>query len=360
MAVVRIVELTSTGHHLVYVRLIAEALRKAGHAVVLVTRSGVLDSQAYGDNLADRDLVRVVAVDDGTSPDVALQQALVDAAVGDEVLVLPNADPHLLALLGRRARSRRGPRIVALVMQAKGPLLAGGARRTIKSVVKRVVTRLLATDPGVEVLRLGPASALGVRGVAPDPVVVDERSDVSWITDQLDPSRTWFGLVGVIDAWKNPLLVAEAFSALGESSDAGLLVVGPVSPALREDLKEAEKMAGGRLVVLDRTLTNGEFNSIVAELWATVCAYSTHAPNSTVAKSAVLGTRVVAAGSAVYLSNVAEVAPDAYNARLDAESLRDAVLLAATDDRKPSATGRLATGADFGASFVAAISAFVG
>jgi len=296
------------GHRMVYVRILLDRCRVLGHSALLLTSlAAAHDSQTALHLPADVEV----------SPcDVRTPSESVKAAVhhGASLLVIPSGDDKLLGLLLSRL-----PVPTTTLMMARpewtrsGPFSRARGRRAAKTLV----VRMLGLKRNVRILSLAPSAPLerlGQMEVA-DPVLINRpvhwyhahRSDFR-AARSMASEMTWIGLVGGVSDHKNPQLVMRAVLRAGEhtSQRLGFAILGPISPNVASQVRDmAEILRAARIpVIIDATRRSNEtINEDVAALDILVCAYSSHSPNSTTAKAHYLGTKVVGAGSAEFLSN---------------------------------------------------------
>ncbi|GAA3203613.1 hypothetical protein GCM10017690_08320 [Microbacterium terregens] len=147
---------------------------------------------------------------------------------------------------------------------------------------------------------------------APDPIdIATSAADIAAFRqrENVEAQVTWFGVFGNVSARKNLPLIAQSL-ATHAGSQVGLLVAGKVEP---KELKRAQPFldeitrAGGRVIVLDRLLTDSEIDSAIGSVDAAVLAHSTDGPSGILGKSARLGTTVLAAGAPALKRDVARL-----------------------------------------------------
>lgn len=311
-----------SGHRLVYcAALLRRASELAIDARLLLPASASHDPQ-IGMHLAE--------FGDRTRDCHSLSAALNIAVQRKAPLIVPSGDDKLLYFLRHRIRVP----ITILIMN--DPAWRPN-RLSPKHVTKDIVLRTLASRSKVRLLHLcsnAPLSSVAATSV-PDPVfvhspphVIEEGASALREEARMDDAVVWVGLVGGILAYKHPLEVAYAVRQLG--GNVGFAALGPQPANIQRILSKALgelRESGVPVAVVNRRLSNEEVNCAVASLDVLVCAYDTHAPNSTAAKSHYLGTRVVGAGSRSFVNNGRRfwttTAPC-----ISAESLADAISVA--------------------------------
>lgn len=304
-----IVETGSTGHLLVFVRILALQAVAEGHAVTVALRSDVLGTPEYHLHLAPHaDRIAVVAWDKGVSAaslaELARQRSSTD-------VVIPHADPYV----GIIALARRGgspPQLHLMVVRDPRWESPAPLPRRVKNLVKLLSARLAMRRKAMRVvwLREPGYARTGREFGAVDPFIPDGTFDeiraraasTRAVLDERAPVF-WVGVTGALSAHKNVALVVDAIvqaARLRPDLALGLAVIGPSSPSTGIDAAEVRSLCASARVATfidDRLLTNFEMNATVGALDAVVMAYSTHSPNSTLGKAYVLGTRVVGAGA---------------------------------------------------------------
>ena len=305
---VLIIEGGSTGHLLVYVRVLASFALDRGDSVIVALSASAFESMEYGTHLQELgDRVAFVKLPERLTPraidDLALE-------VQADRIVIPHADP-IVGALALRWRRRASADLRLLIMRDPRWERPATAKRRIKAMIKLLLSRRLERSVGTTVLWLRePQHApTGKEQVAVDPFIADgtwaEIEDGSGgIRTKLNEVAAvfWFGVTGAISAHKNLPLILQAMEQLrAMSPDAafGLAVIGPISPqsgVSEQMIRERCGDIGIPCYVDDRLLTNFEMNSVIAALEAVLMVYSTHSPNSTLGKAYVLGTRLIAAG----------------------------------------------------------------
>lgn len=302
-----IIEPDATGHRLVYVRLLVEGALQRGLSVVLLLGSSAQHSVELQVHLAAYVNHEKVIWRYGCSMRDVLE--CMSSVGSPSQIVIPHLDRLLRKGLGLAVLARV-TKVSGLVMQHPKweQSLSPGVVRRLKLYGKSKTLHFLESA-GVNVKELyapGPAPCRGV----PDPILI--KSVVETHRNAREFRRTrgmgdqlyWLGMVGGITDRKNLPLLLDAILALpqAERSSIGLALLGQFrcSQLKLDEVREGCLEAGVPLVVDDRLMTNEEVNISVAALDCVATLYSTHTPNSTVAKAVALGTAVLAAGSRSY------------------------------------------------------------
>ncbi len=242
---------------------------------------------------------------DATAPRVA----------GSDLVLLLDADSIARSTFRRVSWPLR-QRVVGLSLRGQKPRFTGPWLRIAKSIVRYAIVRRFAARPGVEVIDL--VSGLDrPHGAAPEvadpvPLAADRDDGAAFRDEHLGGAggRRWLGLLGVVNARKNTAVVADAIASVASGSfpdHLGLLIAGPVMPEAVDEVSDAVdrlEAAGVSVVVIDRFLTDVEFDAAIAAVDAVVVAYSNDGPSGILAKAGALGTAVAAAGSAMLRDDV--------------------------------------------------------
>ncbi|MFC7926854.1 glycosyltransferase [Microbacterium laevaniformans] len=134
---------------------------------------------------------------------------------------------------------------------------------------------------------------------APDPVRLQqsahERESIRAEANQLPPTK-WAAVVGSITPRKNLHLVAKAIE---KAEDVGLIVAGRISDDAEKLARDSlnSLKASGRLIEMNRELSDSQLDSIIAEADCVVVAHSNEGPSGIVAKAAFCGTPLVLSGA---------------------------------------------------------------
>ena len=312
MSTMMIAERSSSGHRLVYVRLLAEHAMRNQVDVILAMPDAVRGSLEYSRHLGRMArLVEHVSI----SPSASLVhlQGLAESS-GARDLVIPDGDLYVAeAAYARRRPRSRTPRARTTLLIMRDPRWELSASRVPRwrALAKLAALRLVQVRSDTRLVWLrDPGFIPRVdEEEAPDPLVLDAPREAiigdarSYrIVHGLDRDTFWFGIVGMLTERKNVPIVAEAVRrvAFDSATPLGLALIGPTGPDAtweRAALQKECESAGVRFVSDEALMSNYEMNVAVAAVDCVVVAYSTHAPNSTMSKAAGLGVRLVVAGS---------------------------------------------------------------
>ena len=293
---VLIVEERSSGHLLVYVRLLAEHARARGWEVILAFGSDVAASAEFAREFSGADHATVF-YQAPLTPRVL--SSLIADTEPDEVVV-----PHGDELASRFALGRPVPAVPTTLLIMRDPRWERPAplRRRVLGAMKLLAIGLASRRETIRIVWLRGAGYSGVEPHAVDPFVDDEGAALEPSDAvELPSDAFYFVVTGSITDRKNVPLIIEALGVLQArhpSARVGLALVGPNATSLSADrLASLATAARVRLHVRDALLTNAQMNDVVRRADAVVMAYSSHSPNSTMVKAYVLGTRLVVAGS---------------------------------------------------------------
>lgn len=307
-----IVEERSSGHLLVYVRIVLERVLFKGLRATLALSDQAFASEEYRVHLEplviDNQKVRIVRF----SPNATLRAiSNLASSVGANAVIVPHGD-ELAVRVGWARAGLRGIRLVLLVMRDPSWEVPAPFHRRLRNFAKKLLLEMAARRKNVELVWLREPNYRDVdakKAFAIDPFVADGSRDEIACGAQslradlgLDDDVFWFGVTGAISSRKNLPLVVDAMvlaRALDPSLRIGLVVFGPIgagSGVSAAQLEERCDQEGIPVVVRNELITNFRMNCLVKGVDAVVMAYSSHSPNSTLGKAYVLGTRLVAAG----------------------------------------------------------------
>lgn len=303
-----IAENNPSGHRLVYVRLVLQYALRNGLAVSLAIPPTVRASKEFAEHIGSlSERVALISV-----PEAASLKYLVR-------LARENRLGHVLVLDGDKylteaSTSLRSSSIDSTLLIMRDPAWesSGSPMRRLRAFGKHSAIALVRKrrTPRLVLLREPSTQTSAIRDSAMDPLILDgERTQILEDayafrrTHGLDSTTFWFGIVGALTERKNVPLVASALQrvALETERPLGFALLGPSGHASswdRTELLRHSALAGLNVANEDALLSNYEVNVRVAALDCVVVAYSTNAPNSTMAKAAGLGVRLVVAGSA--------------------------------------------------------------
>jgi glycosyltransferase involved in cell wall biosynthesis len=296
---VRVIEPSSSGHRLYYVRVLAEGSPEPVEWVTTLEAASSAEARVHLQTLLETDRLTVRVLEPWPSKSTALSKS---AARGD--MAVPDGDRWLgaVAVLACRRVVRPKATLSAcrlLLMRphaspdSGSPLLAR-FRRTLKSSMVRVVVRLRPLR--IEIFGLvdpfgGDSTALpyGIEPVA-DPVL--PRTDLSAVT-RGDGAGLVVGLLGNIDLRKNPALVAAACHDRFSRGGGRLLVVGGVGDEASVALASAG-LSAEHLFVENRYVSDEELFGAARACDVLALMYDNHESSSGVlALAAQAGVAVV-------------------------------------------------------------------
>ncbi|TKV57356.1 glycosyltransferase [Nakamurella flava] len=284
-AVVLIVESNPSGHRLSYVRVIADQARSDGHAVRILLGGRCEGHENFGLHLSQYDCVVSFGGENLSIGEMEQFSLRVNATV----VVVPDGDTLLVPLL-RRAGWSGGGRVRLLVMRAPR-FETRGLRRFVKSMVIWVAARARRTT----VLTL-------VSSVEPAPGHHEVRDPARLVHDQRvapPDGHHRILMIGAITPRKNPELVIDSVALL-DRPDVELVVAGTVANSCARTIAEAPdrlSRSGVKFVHDARPLSDDEFDAYVSSSSVVVLAHSNNGPSGVLAKAALAGVNVVAAGA---------------------------------------------------------------
>ncbi|MEQ4518743.1 hypothetical protein ABLI39_05185 [Pseudarthrobacter sp. B907] len=344
-----IIEPSPDGHRFYYVNLLIAGALRRGDDVTLLTSAASLDRPEF--RLYIKKWIGEIKV--ATAEKFAVQDVARHARnFSADLTVVPDGDAFTFRLA--RTRRWRGPGAVStLIMRESVPSsgLIGMrfAKKQLKALLIRRANRMRNVRATVLKSALWRASSSDVPAVA-DPVSVQtDRLAIEAVRSQLmlDPGTYWFGVIGVISARKNPVIVLDALAACPPIS-LGVVIAGQIDQQILDEVLDAAaraRSAGHRVVVENRLLDSDELDSLVAAVDCVVLAHSNEGPSGILGKATVTGTRIITAG-AVSLASDARSHPDMMSWHvLDVASLTDAFTLTSRKQR-PEKVGA-SSAADF-------------
>jgi glycosyltransferase involved in cell wall biosynthesis len=338
-----IAESGSSGHQLVYVRILVRYALRRGDRVVLALTPNVVESVEFERHLSPDTL----QVDLRVIPERRFVSDVFEIAASGaaERLVFPHGDIRLRQLLMRTTK----PPVLTVVLVMRDPRGEGGrGLRRLRNLLKSSTLKALSFRAGVRLVWLRQTGDPSVAGqYSADDPFVSELSRGRIISEgaiyskrhNIDPGVFWFAAVGALSERKNIPMIARALANLADRRPdlrLGLLLAGPIDANCswgKDEVTAQLKVAGVQCRWDNRLLSNEEINIAIAAADAAVTAYSIHYPNSTLIKAAALGRRMVLAGSN-YSQMRSRVLPSVHAASLDEASLSAAMESAA--DAPPS------------------------
>ncbi|MEL4505638.1 hypothetical protein AAEX63_11385 [Luteococcus sp. H138] len=275
------------GHRWNYVELLARRAREWGADVRLVTTAPALEELA-GIAEPPADLPVDVLADASLSN-------LADHAttLGASRVVIPDGDHHALRLA--RPGSWPAPcEVRLLVMREHAQPRSSRVLTAAIEYIRRALFRLASRQARVQLRYLSSALATPDASHVPDPVTLapDAQPPVPLTGD-----RFWFGVLGALDERKNVPVVQQALDML-DPQQVGLVLAGRLAPEIADQVTSHHSEAP--VHILDARLSDGELDSLVANLDCLVLLYSNQAPSGMVAKAAAAGTRVILPGTPAY------------------------------------------------------------
>lgn len=307
-------EPSHAGHRLNYVRLMVPALYAAGcDRVFWATTDRALASEEYRalvkPLVRGPEVHRVDALAEGGLRRALQSAGLLAAAVRalrPDWVYVPYADG---LALGVTLRAWSGLQSIGSV-PLEGLILRGGfayptltGREKVRYELIRELShrypwkQLHQLDPWVdEALSAKSRRALGL--VMPDPVEplhVSSRLAARHLWG-LDPEDRVLGTMGALDVRKGVHLLVEAFVRTAPRPGERLLLAGKVDGAVKAVLeKHAASVRSGRIVVIDRWLSQEELDAAIGAVDWVTATYPRHIGSaSLVLRAAAAGRRVVA------------------------------------------------------------------
>jgi glycosyltransferase involved in cell wall biosynthesis len=312
------------GHHLNWVRLLADACAPYAQRVTFATCAQAAASPEFGEHL--RVMPANFAVDDSMGaleltgkrfegPSVARRGwADLDAAIRrhkPDRVYIPHADILAMARIPRGTALPIDPsRIDAIFLSASFAYGGLSLRQRLRSFYEfrgfrqLPVGRLLLIDPiAHEWLRENHAAIARRSELLPDPVspvgIHDKCAARSELGLPVD--GRWISCVGVLDSRKGVDEFVDAFAAAPLAPTDRLLLAGSATPPVHAAVAAARARIGdGRIFMLDRLLSNREFALSVsaADLVAVAHRFPDHLGSASVLIRAVAAERPVLASEA--------------------------------------------------------------
>jgi hypothetical protein len=294
-----LLENNPSGHHLAYIRILADAASANGDEVYLGVSSDVLNSAEFGVHMSGiTGRVKSLSYEDESPKGVAALANRVSA----NLTVVPDGDHIALRLGLSKGWQGHGELSLLLMRDSLQPSRVWGWAR-LKLMLKNVLIQRVSAFANVTLVRLRSSTWIEhQQGVAFDPISVSvspERREVLARAWALTDDRYWFGVLGAISFRKNVALVARSLLSSGCESP-GLLLAGKPDPGVLESAAvelDALRRAGIPVRIVDRLLTEVELDAAVASVDCVVLAHSNENPSGIMGKAAVAGTRVLAAGA---------------------------------------------------------------
>lgn len=329
---VLIVEPNYSGHHLYYVRLLAEFASQKGWTAVLGTSAAALESVEARVHLSMvRSRLKIRVLEDFRLGAIERLTRM----VRPDVTVIPDGD----AKVGELFRSRHwhgSGSLNILVMRSSGqshqPLV-----RLVGSAAKRVRFFLVGRLARVSILVLEsgvvPRRSSGLVRTVRDPIefAVDATTvELLRTSYGIDHEHQWIGILGRLDPRKNVELVLAAAKAASSTYDSsvGVLLAGKADPKYEDILQAAiadSRSEDFSIVRVDRDLDDVELDSLIGMCTSVVAAHSNYGPSGIVGKSAMAGVPLVLAGSSSLRRDSQYLKGRAVWSGLDIGSLTEAI-----------------------------------
>lgn len=290
---VQILEPDPSGHHLYYVRVLAESL--AGGSVEWLTTPEAAESRearVHLSHLLDSRSLQCVQIESWRQR----RKVMRAAEKAEHLVVIPDGDKWLPVLFWRTLFALGRPRRAKYrVLLMRPPILGSGAgtpadtlRALAKLVLIHAIGRLDARRHDVSLLSLVDSFGFTADGApsgtlpVADPVMPRELPSRAQARRQLGIDEDIFvvGLLGVVDPRKNPDLVAAGCAEAFRHMPGLMLVAGRIQvPVL---LSESAPLGLGKhqLQLMDRYLSEDEFAASAAACDAVALLYDNHASAS--------------------------------------------------------------------------------
>lgn len=178
-----------------------------------------------------------------------------------------------------------------------------------KTIERAPWTRLHFVDPlGYEAAKVLSPSLAARSVVLADPVdpVKEIPKDKARKSLGIEPAGRWIGVSGAIDERKGCDLLLAAFDTARLADDDRLLLAGKASDSLRQLVKSKYQhhVDAGRLVMLDRYLTDEELAWSLSAMDVVCTAHPSHVGLSNIALRALAANRLVLGSSFGWLGRV--------------------------------------------------------
>lgn len=320
---VMIVEGNPDGHRLYYVSLLIRSAIGAGFGVTVATSEEALASAEWSTHMGGNGHDVTVTL----LNDYALEslRKLADKTNVDHVVV-PDGD-SIVYELAKGSPWSQHKTITALVMREKAQPSAIRVLRPLRTLTKQALFLVanLRSRVEVRILKSGPWRGFSAVPIIRDPVTLTnpgpERIDLP------EGPTFWFGIVGRVGHRKNVPLVAAALASLNRS-DIGLVLAGRMDDGvLDSSLPHLDRIRdnGGRVVIIDRQLSESEMDQLIVDVHCLVLAHSNEGPSGILGKAVAAGTRIVAAGALTLRSDCRRIGPSAEWVRMSEHRLAGAL-----------------------------------
>ena len=331
-----VIEPNPTGHRLFYARLIAEAARQRGDHVTLV----------LGEHPeAEEERVHLSGLQEGIAVRRGPASGLDDLVRASHVMhsdsvIVPDGDRTAISLALRRKWEGSGE-LSVLVMRETAQPASNALITRMKTALRTMAFRRAAAMGRVRlrVLKSPTWSGHSAFGVAVDPIrtlATPSTVEAFRSAHRITGDRYWFAVLGAISTRKNLELILDAI--VGLDTNVGLLVAGKLDQDIPLEIRHrlATLEAEGRVVVVDRLLSDVELDSAVASVDCVVLAHSNEGPSGLLGKAAAIGTRIVAAGAKSLKNDLAAYPALGEWVALDTHTLAEALHRAASSPRPPA------------------------
>lgn len=290
---------SADGHRFKYVQYLISRIPADDHVVHVLTTDKALQSANYRLHLASlesRFKTQLV-------PNTSLSEIpYYSRRFKTDVMVLPDGDAYAWRHAWKRRWNGHG-KLSVLVMRPHGQS-THAARRWVESMGKSILQMLTNTQKNVSIFNLQSSlwdpkkSGYGV----PDPITFNPDAFTNQSLESISPldvSHQWIALVGAITHRKNVPLVLKAVLQTNRD-DVGVILAGRIDPNIRVEVEKGVKQLrkqGIPVEILDRLLSDGELDAIVARARCVVLAHSNEGPSGILGKAVEAGTFIVAAGA---------------------------------------------------------------
>ncbi len=314
-----------SGHHSFYLRLLLPALLELSPDVTLVTGHGASESREFQIQLQEvAERVRVESVVPPLEGSLVKRGATMHRFLTSAIerlrpdhVYVPTAD-HLTQMMSLRRR----PAKLADGVEMEALMMRGGFAYPYRGLAQWVQDRLslLAVErspwkilhfvdpiPYAMLQRRGGSISPRVR-LLPDPVETQAPKDRGTARSRLGVPETgrYLGSVGLMDERKGIDLLIRAFASMQREPDDRLLLVGRASPDVQDLLTGAfaHLVDEGRIISIDRYVTNEEFSDAVSALDVVCTPYPQHVGSASVVIRAAAAERPVVSSTFGWVGTV--------------------------------------------------------
>lgn len=303
-----IAEAQSSGHRLVFVRLMMEYLSEIGEDYYLVAPSAVFASEEYREHISSR-LGGVDGVD--VAPELWGPRVVYGVAreIGASRILVLDGEPFARLLMRTPWLWGRVPLTLLVIHDPEWERSDAGRlpiRALVKSLALKGLNESFFSEVSVKALAAASSDTGSFNSVA-DPIIIERdlveiRADAAKFRKTVGMSEgvQWVGIVGVISPYKNlNLLVDALIDVSSKDNPVGLALLGPISEGFHSEIELQRarlRERGIPSIIDDAQRSNDQVNVDVAALDVVSVLYSVNCTNSTMAKAAALGVRTIAAG----------------------------------------------------------------